>query len=728
MLFVGLERKPGNGVMGYRCNSLTCALVALVLSLGVGPPARVLGCDTDADCEDNNPCTDDRCIAGVPGGPGNCWLISTCSDGLNCNGTELCCTASGGCGGGVDFGQCQPGVPTVCTPGWTCVESQGCVPCQSSAECVDGDPCTEDYCNPGVGCENPPYAEGTSCDDGNACTILTECAIDPVTLEFLCSLPPPPVEGQFCNTLAAREAYCGTVGPDCDPECLVGMCTNPNTGTCMFVAGGDGNACNDGDVCTPVDECQNGVCVGGSVGGCLDLEFRVAGGQTVSVGDIVEIELHAMPNGCPPPPEWSECPIGTQGIESIEAVVSWDPAVFEVWDPGEVPIPCNTDPECPGDMYCDTFAKTCARFHRLNPDDPCDDIDACNLDCGSPGQQYNWASSLYPADCQAPFPLNRPCTGIPENDGNLKYTSFAQFVCNGSPAPPACASASLGLWISTLKFQAIAPTVGLSGPSAITLEDCLLETRTRVNSGDTPGLDITGSLGQPALVEVECVLDSECPFNRCIDGVCPPCPTPEVEVQGCRYISVTPQEGVAETGILVTGVSPDVSCVSAYVLADQNNRLAVSRADFQPPGPQGWGTVQVHSDRIFGSQTYNIFADCDSSSPGTSLSEPVTVTMSRPGDADFNDVVDILDVTRGLDGFRAVYHTLACETDGDCWQVRPFYTCDTDMGMCNWIRLEHVDIIGDMGCTPDRIVSILDVMLDLDYFRSLPRPCPDVCP
>ncbi len=717
MLFEGLERKPGNGVMGYRCNSFACAVVALVLLLGVAPPAQAVPCDTDADCEDNNSCTNDQCVGGGPGGPGECWNISTCADPFMCNGTELCCTLLSGCGGGVDFGECQPGTPIVCTGGWTCVEPEGCVPCQSDAECVDGDPCTQDHCNPGVGCENSPYPENTSCDDGNACTINTKCVGD------VCS------QGeQACNTEAARLAYCETVGPDCDPECNVGMCTNPNTGACMFVAGGDGNACNDEDACTPVDACQNGVCVGGSVGGCLDLEVRMVGGPTISVGDIVEIELHALPNGCPAPPVWSDCPVGTQGIESVDAVVSWDPAVFEVWDPREAPIPCNVDAECPVDMYCDTFAKTCVLYQSLNPEDPCNDLDPCNLDCGSPGQQYNWGSSLYPADCQAPFPLNRPCTGIPENDGDLKYTAFAQIVCNGSPAPPACASASLGLWISTLKFRAIGPTVGLSGASAITLESCLSQTRTRVNSGDTPGLDITGSLGQPVLVEVECVLDSECPFNRCIDGVCPPCPTPVVEVQGPRYVTVTPQEGVAETGILVTGVSPDVSCVSSYVLADQNGLLATARMDFQPPGPQGWGTVQVHSDKIFGGQTYNVFADCNPSSPGTSLSEPATVTMSRTGDVDFNDVVDILDITRCLDGFRSVYHTLACETDAGCWQVGPFYACDTDMGFCHWIRLEHVDIIGDMGCTPDGIISILDVMVDLDYFRSLPRPCPDVCP
>lgn len=698
LLVEGLERKPGNGVMGNRCNLFACAVVALVLSLGVAPPAQVLGCTTDAECEDNNPCTDDRCVGGGVGGPGQCWNISTCADDLTCNGTELCCTTSGGCGPYAQ-GACVPGTPIVCTGGWVCVEPEGCIPCRDAGDCDDGDPCTLDTCEVDVACHHDGQP-GASCDDGNACTIDETCVVDEDTGDLIC------VGEQFCNDLA--------------PECHVGMCVNPNTGECQFFVGGEGNTCDDQDICTPVDQCQNGVCVGGFVDGCLDLEFRLAGGQTTfNPGDIVEVQLWAMPNGCEPPPETSLCPIGTQAIGSVGAVVSWDPAVFEVWNPDPTVIPCIDDTQCPEGMFCDTFNNVCARNHRLNPEDDCDDLDSCNIDCGLPGQRYNWAGSLYPNDCQAEFPLNEPCTGIPGNDGNLKFLAFAQIRCAGSDAQQACASSTLGgLWVSTLKFKALAATAGISGPSAITLENCLLGTRTKVISGDSTQ-DIVGALGQPVLVVVECVSDSDCPSGPCIDGECI-CPPPVVEVQGPRYINVTPQEGTPTVGILVTGLD-EASCVSNYVLPD--NRLAVNTITFQPPGPEGWGTVHLRSDRIVGNMTYKIQTDCNEQSPGVNLSEAVIVTMSRPGDVDFTGVVDILDVTRELDGFRSIFHTLPCTADADCWQVGPYYTCDRDVGFCIWIRFENVDIIGDTGCTPDRIVSILDVMLDLDYFRSLPNPC-----
>ena len=81
-------------------------------------------CETDAQCDDQNPCTADVCGVG-----GNC--INTPSEGKACDDDDQCttgdaCTAEGLCAG-VD-----------------------------EVECDDGDICTDDYCDLDTGCVNAP--------------------------------------------------------------------------------------------------------------------------------------------------------------------------------------------------------------------------------------------------------------------------------------------------------------------------------------------------------------------------------------------------------------------------------------------------------------------------------------------------------------------------------------------------------------------------------------------
>jgi hypothetical protein len=51
-----------------------------------------------------------------------------------------------------------------------------CQVCQSSADCIDGDPCTDDICNV-VSCLNPVH-DGLPCSDGDPCTIGDQCIAD----------------------------------------------------------------------------------------------------------------------------------------------------------------------------------------------------------------------------------------------------------------------------------------------------------------------------------------------------------------------------------------------------------------------------------------------------------------------------------------------------------------------------------------------------------------------
>jgi len=97
------------------------------------------------------------------------------------------------------------------------VQILGPPPCTSDAECDDGNPCTDDFCDAGS-CSNPAY----DCDDDDACT--TDHCQDGWCIS----------EPLVCNDNNA---------------CTIDSC-NPATG-CLNAA----LACNDGDTCT-TDSCE----------------------------------------------------------------------------------------------------------------------------------------------------------------------------------------------------------------------------------------------------------------------------------------------------------------------------------------------------------------------------------------------------------------------------------------------------------------------------------------
>jgi hypothetical protein len=143
-----------------------------VLRLEMVPLGR---CATDGYCDDEIPCTEDRCERGMcrnvphdercddgvgctidvcdPAG-GGCVPVpddDACADGSACNGVERCDAAAG----------CLPGEAPACDDGIACTldacddAAGGCVHAPASAACDDGDRCTRDVCTPGVGCEHP---------------------------------------------------------------------------------------------------------------------------------------------------------------------------------------------------------------------------------------------------------------------------------------------------------------------------------------------------------------------------------------------------------------------------------------------------------------------------------------------------------------------------------------------------------------------------------------------
>src|SRR5690606_13083434 len=108
----------------------------------------------------------------------------------------------------------------------------------------DGNPCTAPSCDPGTGCGFTNVADGTSCDDVDACTMGTSC-----------------VAGVCGDGMATT---CVDDGNPCTAE----RC-DPTLG-CVTDAVAAGTACDDGDACTMGSVCGAGACGGGSPVVCAD--------------------------------------------------------------------------------------------------------------------------------------------------------------------------------------------------------------------------------------------------------------------------------------------------------------------------------------------------------------------------------------------------------------------------------------------------------------------------
>lgn len=255
---------------------------------------------------DGNSCTDDVCNgAGTCTHPNN---AAACDDGDYCTVGDIC--AGGVCGG----------LPRDC----------------SSA----GDACNQGVCDSGAGaCVALPVANGTPCDDDNACTQLDSCvggtcvgddpiecppssqchaagACDPET--GVCSNPPLP-DGTPChdanactqsdtcqsgNCIGAEPVVCSPLS-DCH---LAGVC-DPTTGDCSDPIAPNGTPCDDGDACTQTDTCQSGNCAGANPVACTpfspchdagvcDPTSGACSQPTVPDGTPCDIGLPCVPAEC----------------------------------------------------------------------------------------------------------------------------------------------------------------------------------------------------------------------------------------------------------------------------------------------------------------------------------------------------------------------------------------------------------------------------------------------
>jgi len=200
-------------------------------------------------CVDDNTCTDDTCDPQE--GCLHEYNEAPCEDGDPC-------TAFDGC----HEGKCVPGETTDCDDDNPCTDEDcqpfvGCVFVDNAKMCDDGDKCTiEDTCRDGTCYGGDPV----SCDDGNPCT---DDVCDPGTgcLHDFNAAPCDDADPCWGPDIC-QDGQCLAQGMnDCDDgnDCTADSC-EPSNG-CLHDAL-HGVQCDDGNGCTTGDICDHGVCVG----------------------------------------------------------------------------------------------------------------------------------------------------------------------------------------------------------------------------------------------------------------------------------------------------------------------------------------------------------------------------------------------------------------------------------------------------------------------------------
>jgi len=204
---------------------------ATATSTPTQPQVCAPGTPNGTQCDDGNACThNDQCQNGQCGGTV-----------VDCFTPDQCRNAGGGtCD--PNTGLCSNNKPngSTCDDGNACTQNDSCqsgvctgtpIDCSAPSQCRNSGPGT---CNPATGFCSNDKPDGSTCDDGNLCTQGDSC------------------QGGNCSgSQVVCADQCHEPGASCDPS--TGQCTNPKP---------DGSTCDDGLFCTNPDSCRSGVCTG----------------------------------------------------------------------------------------------------------------------------------------------------------------------------------------------------------------------------------------------------------------------------------------------------------------------------------------------------------------------------------------------------------------------------------------------------------------------------------
>jgi hypothetical protein len=225
-------------------------------------------------------------------------------------------------------------------------------------------------CNPATGvCSSPALADGTSCSDGNACTVADTCQAGVCT----------PGAAVTC----AAPATCHVQGT-CDPA--TGVCSTPNAA--------NGTPCNDGSACTQVDTCQNGVCTGASpvvcaaldachlAGTCDPLTGQCSNPNAANGAPCSDGNACTQSDGCQGGVCVGTNPVTCVALNSCHVAGSCDPATGVCSNPNKADgTVCNDGSLCTTGDSCQN--GTCTGNPVLcSPLDQCHVAGTCNIATG----------------------------------------------------------------------------------------------------------------------------------------------------------------------------------------------------------------------------------------------------------------------------------------------------------------------------------------------------------
>jgi hypothetical protein len=277
--------------------------------------------------------------------------------------------------------------PGICTDDFSCTEDVcnpmvGCMHLPGDAfSCADGNACTNDSCDPAIGCRNTPRIG--PCDDNQACTqgercvdkactngTPVPCADDsPCTVDLCdpvkgCHYPPaanglPCQASETCAGAGACQA--GACLPVVANPCNDGnACTkdacDAATGGCVYVPSGLG-ACDDGNPCTSGDHCEGVLCVGTPLATCCssDADCKDNSACTVDtcLGGLCANDLLAGNgkacddgNACT---QGDTCKFGACAAASVVKCNDGNPCTIDACDPT---AGCQSKPQADG-IGCD---------------------------------------------------------------------------------------------------------------------------------------------------------------------------------------------------------------------------------------------------------------------------------------------------------------------------------------------------------------------------------------
>ena len=319
-------------------------------------------CVVSVWCDDGNPCKADSCTwYGLPIGYAcshtNVTNGTSCSDGNACTQTDTC-----------QSGTCTGSNPVTCT---------GTYQCRT--------------CNPSTGACSVYKTNGTSCSDGNACTLSDTCQ------SGACQSGSAKVctdtQCQTCNTTTgncdskSNGTTCNFDSSLCtqSDSCQSGVCTagtqvtctganqcktcNPGTGTCS-VNKTNGTGCNDANGCTQTDTCQSGTCTGGNPVVCSNpckTCNSSSGACTNNASDGTACD------------DWDEC----YGPDQC-----WAGNCY-----GQYETECYASDQCHNAGVCDSATGMCSNPAKANgssctDNNGCTTTDTCQGGACSPGPAY----------------------------------------------------------------------------------------------------------------------------------------------------------------------------------------------------------------------------------------------------------------------------------------------------------------------------------------------------